>query len=131
MVSTVTPARPAEEQAQGPPQGPPSEYAPSEASSVRGATPLERDYFRLLKATAKLRVSPDTKGEKQIVLEIKRMTEAANALRDKAETENMSEQMQEQVDKAIKESESLEHYGTLRLDALSQKERQDQLNINQ
>ena len=59
------------------------------------------------------------------------MTEAAKALKEKAETGNMSEQIQEKVEKAIKESESLEHYGTLRLDALTQKERQDRLNINQ
>ena len=59
------------------------------------------------------------------------MTEAAKTLKDRAETGNVSEQMLEQVDKAIEESESLEIYGTICLDALSQKERQDQLNINQ
>ena len=48
------------------------EYASSEASSVREAKPLKRDHFRLIKATAKLRVSPDTKVEKQIILEIKK-----------------------------------------------------------
>ena len=43
----------------------------------------------------------------------------------------MSEHMQEKVDNAIEESESLEHFGTLRLDALSQKKDQDRLNMNQ
>ena len=43
----------------------------------------------------------------------------------------MSEHMQKKVDNAIEESESLEHFGTLRLDALSQKKDQDRLNINQ
>ena len=38
--------------------------------------------------------------------------------------------MQEKVDNAIEESESLEHFGTLRLDALSQKKDQDRLNMN-
>ena len=48
-----------------------------------------------------------------------------------SETENLSEHMQERVDNAIEESETLEHFGTLRLDALSQKEKQDRLNMNQ
>ena len=43
----------------------------------------------------------------------------------------MSEQMQEKVEKAIEESEILEHFGTLHLDALSQKECQDRVNITQ
>ena len=69
------------------------EYAPSEASSVKGANPLEKAFYSLIKATAKLRMSPKTKGEKQIVLEIKRMTEASKTLKERAETENMSEHM--------------------------------------
>ena len=51
-------------------------------------------------------MSPETKGEKQIVLEIKRMTEAAKTLKERAETENLSEHMQERVENAIEESES-------------------------
>ena len=90
---------------------------------MKGANTLEKTFYSLIKATAKLRVSPETKGEKQIVLEIKRMTEAAKTLKERAETENMSEHMQEKVENAIEESESLEHFGTLRLDALSQKEK--------
>ena len=43
----------------------------------------------------------------------------------------MSEKLQEQVDKATEKSHSLEIFGTLWLDALSQKECQDWLNINQ
>ena len=39
--------------------------------------------------------------------------------------------MQEQVENAIEESESLGRFATERLDALSQKEKQDMLNINQ
>ena len=58
---------------------------------MKGANPLEQALYSLIKATVKLRVSPDTKGEKQIMLEIKRMTEAAKALKERAETENMSE----------------------------------------
>ena len=38
---------------------------------------------------------------------------------------------EEKVEKAIKEGENLEHYGTLRLNVLSQKEQKDRLNINQ
>ena len=37
------------------------EYAPSEASFVKGAKPLEKAFYSLIKATAKLRVSPETK----------------------------------------------------------------------
>ena len=73
------------------------EYAPSEASYVKGANPLEKAFYSLIKGTAKLWVSPDTKGEKQIVLEIKQMTEAAKKLKGRAEKENMSEHMQEKV----------------------------------
>ena len=92
---------------------------------------MKRLFYSLIKATAKLRVSPETKGEKQIVLEIKKMTEAAKTLKERAEIENLSEHMQEKVENAIEESENLEHFGTLRLDALSQKKDQDRLNINQ
>ena len=38
--------------------------------------------------------------------------------------------MQEQVENAIEESESLGHFGTLRLDSLAKKERQTRENIN-
>ena len=65
------------------------------------------------------------------MLEIKKMTEAAKTLKERTETENLSEHMQEKVENAIEESESLEHFGTLRLDALSQKDKQDRLSINQ
>ena len=58
------------------------------------------------------------------------MTEAAKTLRDRAETGNVSEKMQEQVENAIEESESLEHFGTLRLDSLAKKERQTRENIS-
>ena len=77
------------------------EYTPSEASSVQGANPLEKAFYSLIKAIAKLRVSPETKGEKQIVLEIRRMTDAARTLKERAETENMSEHMQEKVENDI------------------------------
>ena len=43
----------------------------------------------------------------------------------------MSEHMQKKVENAIEESESLEHFSTLRMDALSQKKDQDRLNMNQ
>ena len=59
------------------------------------------------------------------------MTEAAKTLKEWAETENLSEHMQERVDNAIEHSETLEHFGTLRLDAFSQKEKQDRLIMNQ
>ena len=42
----------------------------------------------------------------------------------------MSEHMQEKVENVIEESDSLEHFGTLRLDALSQKKDQDRLKMN-
>ena len=120
-----------------PPQGPHSEYAPSEVSSVlsKRATPVKRDYSRLLKATARLKISPGTKGEKQISLKIVRITEAAKCLRQTKkkteETGTLSEAYSKQVDQAIEESKSLEHFGTLRLDVLAQKERQDRLNVSQ
>ena len=79
--------------------------------------------FRLQKACSRLKTSPDTKGEKEKVLEIKKMTEAVKTLKEMAETENLSEHMQEKVENAIEESESLEHFGTLWLDALSQKKK--------
>ena len=59
------------------------------------------------------------------------MTNAAKTLKERAETENMSEHMEEKIDNAIEESESLEHFGTLRLDALSQKKDPDRLNMNE
>ena len=64
------------------------------------------------------------------MLEIKRMTKAAKTLKGRAETENMSEHMQERVENAIEESESLEHFGTLWLDSLAKKEHQTRENIN-
>ena len=51
------------------------------------------------------------------------MTVAAKTLKERAEIENLSANMQEKVENAIEESERLEHFGTLRLDALSQKEK--------
>ena len=65
--------------------------------------------LRLQKACSRLKTSSDTKGEKQIVLEIKRMTEAAKTLKARAETENLCEHMQDRVYNAIEESETLEH----------------------
>ena len=59
------------------------------------------------------------------------MTKAAKTLKERSERENLSEHVQERVDNAIEESETLEHSGTLRLDALSQKEEQDRLIMNQ
>ena len=59
------------------------EYALSEASSIQAANPLEKAFYSLIKATAKLRVSPETKGVKQIVLEIKRITEAVKGQKQK------------------------------------------------
>ena len=92
---------------------------------------MKNAFYIRIKVIAKLRVSSETKGENQIVLEIKRIPEAAKILKERAETDNMSEPMQKKVENAIEESESLEHFGTLRLDALSQKKDQDRLNINQ
>ena len=77
------------------------EYAPSEASSVQGTNPLKRAFYSLRKATAKLRVSPETKGEKQIQLELRKLQDAAKTLKERAETEIISEHMQERVDNAI------------------------------
>ena len=52
-------------------------------------------------------------------------------LKERAETENLYEHMQERVDNAIEESETLELFGTLRLDAIGAKKDQDRLNMNQ
>ena len=78
-----------------------------------------------------LKLDPSAKGEKTIELELRKIQDAAKTLKKRAETENMSEHMQERVDNAIEESENLEHFGTLQLDALSQKNHQDKLNMNQ
>ena len=45
----------------------------------------------------------------------------AKTLSDRSETGNVSEQMQEEVDKAIEENEILEIFGTLQLDTLAKK----------